>query len=230
MLSKRLVAVIVAVTALPAAASAQPPEHSAAANGPPGHANAGAGGNPNNSVPPAQAVDTREIVVKAHIAPFIELSLIDSELNWQAPTFAAVDNDLSGNTTPGVGRARFQVESNTTYSLTVTTADGCWQASNLPGDASVRHVRFVHASGDWIGGALLLDRDPASPGVTYDWNTGGDCRITTGTYAAETRVWGLGARFIPRLVGNASNPGGIVGQLPAPGVYAATARITAATQ
>ena len=180
-----------------------------------------------------QAVDQAEIEVNLEITPFIELTIIDSALNWRAPTFDRADNNLRDNTEAGA-RALFEVESNTDYSLTVTTADGCWQASNLlpSGEASFRQVRFQHeTNGDWIGGTLFLDRDPGSPGLSYDWNhDGADCRIATATYVAETHIWGLGAAFRPRLVGNESNPGGIAGQLPAPGIYSATARITAATQ
>lgn len=182
----------------------------------------------------AQTQDEGEIEVQAQISPFIELTIVDSTLDWSAPNFSDAANVLFDNTTPGEGRARFSVEANTDYSLTVTTADGCWQASNLlpSPEASVRQVRFIHeANGDWIGGELFLDRFPDSPGFSHAWNNnGGDCRITTGSQIAETHVWGLGANFRPRLVGNESNPGGVVGQLPVPGTYSATARITAATQ
>lgn len=180
-----------------------------------------------------QAFDEVEIKVNMEITPFIELRIIDNALDWRAPTFDRADNNLRDNT-EARARARFEVESNTDYSLTVTTADGCWQASKLlpPGEDSFRQVRFRHATnGDWVGGTLFLDRHPGSPGMTYDWNhDGADCKISTGTYGAETHTWGLGAAFRPRLVGNESNPGGIAGQLPAPGIYSATARITAATQ
>ncbi|MCC6006715.1 MAG: hypothetical protein JJU40_03460 [Rhodobacteraceae bacterium] len=178
-------------------------------------------------------VDTGEIEVRAEIAPFIELTILDSALDWRAPTFERADNDLANNTDDGA-RARFSVEANTNYALTVTTVDGCWNASNLLNapEASFRQVRFKHeTNGDWIGGTLFLDRHPGSRGLSYSWNNdGADCRIATGTYPAENHIWGLGAAFRPRLVGNADNPGGIAGQLPAPGVYSATARITAATQ
>jgi hypothetical protein len=182
----------------------------------------------------AQSEDEAEIKITSEIHPFIEINVVDSALNWSAPNFSSTANDLMANTTPGTGRARFSVQANTDYSLTVTTVDGCWQASNLlaSDEASFRQVRFIHEeNGDWIGGRLFLDRYPDSPGLTHDWNNGGgDCRISTGAYAAETHTWGLGASFLPRLVGNEANPGGVPGKLPAPGRYSATARITAATQ
>jgi hypothetical protein len=153
----------------------------------------------------AEDTDEGEIEVRSVIHPFIELNILDSTLDWSAPNFTSAANDLTDNTTRGVGRALFSVRANTAYSLTVTTADGCWNASNLlpSPEASFRQVRFVHeANGDWIGGKLFLDRHPDSPGFTHDWNNdGGDCRISTDAYAAETHTWGLGASFRPSSSG-----------------------------
>lgn len=194
---------------------------------------------------PALADDhnTGEIDVNLEVLEFVEIEVIDAELNWETDGTQPLQNDLAGKPVED-SRALFEVRANAGYTLLVEPSTGTWLPSDLPDHptsgtfSTYREVKFESATDDtFIGGVLYLDGTPESTAGAdfYYFNTEGggtnfvpeSGHILTEERSAGIHTWGISAAFAPAKVGDPSNPNGIPGALAAPGTYSTTALITA---
>lgn len=178
----------------------------------------------------AADTDSGTVEIDVTVSDIVIVDVIDPDgINVSPNGLNAVDIAGAG-TANQAQRARFDVEANNNFNLTVTVPE-TWQASNLlpaGGPASYRQVKFENGLGDFIGGSLFVAQFPGAFNNADLWRWDGSAGnisqtgILAGSYEFE-----LGGSFDPSLYGNASNPGGEAGALPPPGVYETTATITA---
>ncbi len=169
--------------------------------------------------------EEESIPVNMNVQAFVEIEVLDPDgVNYDIAGTADADTDMGFHSGQ---HAEFSVTANAAHTLTITSSNGTWQASELidPPYDTYEQVKFLGSADTFIGGSLYLI-DPASPGSSRYWH-GDNGNIVESAIPAGVKVWGIAAAPKPQLVGDSSNLTGIAGAIAPPDVYNTDAVITA---